>query len=214
MKKNKNTVLRPHQTNKEFVEAAQIAEQDAFIAVVIRWIVGSTLEIPVRELVADMTFETAMRCSGFYTDWDEGEFTIELEEIFNINIENETVHEAAEKAGYPNWFYNPDCPAPVFPNIFRFLWKRFTSKPPAKKITFGEWVKLVVEKILAPYRSQINPPTDWQGIEASDLESDAVVLKSFVHDSQFFAFWVCWTVFVAIVVLYAIAIFIIKHLSP
>ncbi|MDR3199113.1 MAG: hypothetical protein LBU34_14695, partial [Planctomycetaceae bacterium] len=67
MEKNKNTVLPPHQTNKEFVEAAQIAEQDAFIAVVIRRSMGSMLEIPVRELVADMTFETVMRRAGFYT---------------------------------------------------------------------------------------------------------------------------------------------------
>jgi hypothetical protein len=158
------------------------------------------LEIPVRELVADMTFETVMRRAGFYTGWDKGEFTIALEETFNIDIDEGKIEEAAENAGYSNWFYNPDYPDPVFPNIFFFPWKRSTSKPPLKKITLGEWVKLVVEKILAPYRSQINPPADWQGIEASDLESDAVTPKSPVHNFYFFLSWEFVTVIIFVVV--------------
>ncbi|MDR2704404.1 MAG: hypothetical protein LBC02_01370 [Planctomycetaceae bacterium] len=63
-------MIRAYQSNKEFIEAAGIAEHDAFIAVAIRRIVGKMLEIPARELVAELTFEAMMRRASIYTDWD------------------------------------------------------------------------------------------------------------------------------------------------
>ncbi|MDR2439380.1 MAG: hypothetical protein LBE12_08435 [Planctomycetaceae bacterium] len=187
---------RPHQTNKEFVEAAGIAEQDAFIAVAIRRIVGRLLEIPVRELAADMKFETVMRRAGFYTDWDALDFAHEFMKYFpltsTMDIEPDTWEkgtEIAANAGYPNWFYNPDNY-----KLFSFLWKPFVSKQPAQKITFGEWVKLVIEIVLVPVRDKIVPPVDWTGIETSDQESDTVAQKSPCHNTQFIGWMVVFIV--------------------
>ncbi|MDR0704098.1 MAG: hypothetical protein LBF88_03840 [Planctomycetaceae bacterium] len=189
------TTLHPYQTNKEFVEAAQIAKQDAFIAVAIRRIVGNMLEIPVRELVADLTFETVMQRAGYYTDWDQGVFEMEFEEYFNITIiDCEKCYEAAKNAGYPNWFYNPDNY-----DDFSFLWKPFIFRPPPKKITFGEWVKIVIEKIFAPFRNEIIPLADWSGIETSDLESDTVI---HVDNFRFFLYWGCLIVTIIILLLF------------
>jgi hypothetical protein len=176
-------MIRPYQSNKEFIEAAGIAERDAFIAVVIRRIVGKMLEIPVRELVAELTFETMMRRASIYSDWDELVFAMELEEYFNINITPEMwekCQEIAANAGYPNWFYNPDNNK----ENFSFLWKSSISVPPTKKITFGEWVHCGIETF-SPFRDQFIPPADWTGIETSDQESDTVAQKSPGHYSIF-----------------------------
>ncbi|MDR2707036.1 MAG: hypothetical protein LBC02_14780 [Planctomycetaceae bacterium] len=168
-------MIRPYQSNKEFIEAAGIAEQDAFIAVAIRRIVGKMLEIPARELVAELTFEAMMRRVNIYTDWDVGVFAMELEEYFKIDITPEMWEkgeEIAQSAGYPNWFYTPDNDN----EYLDFLWKSSISVPPTKKITFGEWVHLGIETFSA-FRNQLIPPADWTGIETSDLESDTVAKK-------------------------------------
>jgi hypothetical protein len=178
----KNTLSRPHQTNKEFVEAAKISEQNAFIAVAIRRITGHLQNILVRELVADLTFETVMyRDEFFCADWIREEFTICFESFFNVEIDWAKVDEAAKNTGYRNWFYNPDNY-----KMFSFLWKPFVSRQPIKKITYGEWFYLVTEKFLTPIRNKIIPPADWTGIKTSDLESDAVILKNIPHIRQFY----------------------------
>jgi hypothetical protein len=176
-------MIHPYQNNKEFIEAAGIAEQDAFIAVAIRRIVGRMLEIPVRELVAGLTFKAMMRRAGVYTDWDALVFAMEFEEYFNIDITCEMwekCEEIAQNAGYPNWFYNPDNDKEdfsLFLKPFKFFWKSSISVPPPKKITFGEWVHLGIETF-SPFRNRLVPPADWTGIETSDLESDTVAQKS------------------------------------
>ena len=146
------TMPSPIQTNKEFVEAAGIAERDAFLAVAIRRAVARMVRLPARELTAEMTFDMVTRDAW---DWDTVVFAMELEQLFNIDIcdaEWEKGEVAADAAGYSNWFYSVD--------------------------KFGEWVKLCVEIVLAPMRDKITPPDDWPGLEASDLESDTVVAKS------------------------------------
>ena len=163
------------QTNKEFVDSAGITEHDAFLAVAVRRIVARMLEIPAQKLTAQMTYETMFRHAGFYTDWDELCFLMELEELYNIDIDCEKVWEAAEVAGYSNWFYRPGV------------------------ATFGEWVKLAVEIALAPIRGQIAPSADWPGLEASDLESDTVAGKSLVHDGLFAMTWGCMGLAVIVV---------------
>jgi hypothetical protein len=154
----------PIQTNKEFVEAAGIAECDAFLAVAIRRIVARMLEIPAQELTAEKTFETIMRQAGFYTDWDELCFVGELVEQFKIKILYEEWERGQKAVRYSNWFYNPGT-------------------------TFGEWVKIGVEIILISCHEKIVLPTDWPGLEASDLESDTVILKSPVHNAMRCFFW-------------------------
>ncbi|MDR0705153.1 MAG: hypothetical protein LBF88_09200 [Planctomycetaceae bacterium] len=135
--KTKNTISRPYQTNKEFAEAAKISEQNAFIAVAIRRITGHLQNIPVRELVADSTFEAITwqrdESEFFASDWNKGEFAICFELFFDIKIDWAKVDEAAKNTGYRNWFYNPDNY-----KMFSFLWKPFVSRQPTKKMTYGE----------------------------------------------------------------------------
>ena len=167
----------PIQTNKEFVEAAGIAESDAFLAVAVRRIVARMAGIPARELTSEMTFDEMTRDVW---DWDSMVFAMELEQLFNIDIsceEWEKGEVATETIGYANWFYSTD--------------------------NFGEWVKLAVEVALAPMRDKITPPADWPGLDASDLESDAVVEKGFGLDCRYclifgyifivlFVLWMLW----------------------
>jgi len=166
--------MPPHiQTNKEFVDAAGIAEQDAFLAIGVRRTVARMLEIPAQKLTAEMTFESVIWRAE---DWDALDFGLHLMEQFPIDIGAEEwlmSNEAATVAGYPNWFYNPHNYVQ-----FSFLWKPFVPSTPQRKMTFGEWVKLVVEVVLSPFRDRIDPPADWPGLEASDLESDAVAEKN------------------------------------
>jgi hypothetical protein len=198
-------VTRPHQTNKEFVEAAKISEQNAFIAVAIRRITGSLLNIPVRELVADLTFEAIMCRGEFGADWDYGEFAIQCEVCFNdLPIDWAKIDKTAKNAGYSNWFYNPDNY-----KIFSFLWKPFVSRQPTKKITYGEWVYLVTEKFLAPVRDEIISPADWT-IETSDFESDAVMPKKIPYIFQFFANWGCLCVIVILLICLLIRFWMIR----
>ncbi|MDR2704403.1 MAG: hypothetical protein LBC02_01365 [Planctomycetaceae bacterium] len=105
--------------------------------------------------------------------------------------------EIAQNAGYPNWFYDPDNEnenLDIWKPFITFLWKPFTffwkpsiSVPPTKKITFGEWVHFGIETFFTPFRDQLIPPTDWTGIETSDLESDTVAQKCPGHYSVFIA---------------------------
>jgi len=182
----------PIQTNKEFVEAAGIAEYDAFLAVVVRRAVARMVGIPVQQLTAEMTFEAVTRKAW---DWDTLNFALELEDLFETVLDfDEEVWvngcEAAKAAGYPNWFYNPDNY-----ELFSFLWKPFVSSKHEPKITFGGWVKLVVEVVLAPMRNKITFPANWPGLEASDLESDAVA-ESYFHP------WSCLTLAIIFVTIY------------
>jgi hypothetical protein len=170
----KNTMSRPQQTDKEFVEATKISEQNIFIAVAIRRITGLLRRIPVRELIADATFDEIRRRESFGADWDDQDFKLDFEVYFNdIEIDWSKVDEVAKNEGYPNWFHSPDN----YKN-FSFLWKPFVSTPPTPKITYGEWVHLITEKFLVPVRDKITPPVDWTGIETSDLVSDTLVTKN------------------------------------
>ncbi|MDR0336290.1 MAG: hypothetical protein LBI18_04295 [Planctomycetaceae bacterium] len=176
---------RPTQTNKEFVDAAGIAEQDAFIAVAIRRIVAKMTEIPAQELLANMTFEKVMKRQSGY-DWDSLVFAMEIEELFNFDISCDMWDQGdklAKEAGYSNWFYNPDND-----KQFSFLWKPFYPKTDEKKILFGEWVKLIIEIVLAPIREKFIPPNDWPGLEASDLDSDTVAQNSLSYSTMFCIF--------------------------
>lgn len=178
-----------YQNNKDFVESAGIAEQDAYLAVALRRIVAKMTEIPARELTSETTFEKIMSSKKEWTtDWDALVFAMEIEEYFNININEEKYQcglELAERAGYSNWFYNPDNCEP-----FDFLWIFVRFKKAEKKITFGEWVKVGIATVLAPIREEIVPPSDWPGLENSDRDSDAVVQKSLSHYTMS---CICWT---------------------
>lgn len=201
MMKNKPNI-KPIQTNKEFIEAAGIDEQDAFLAVTIRRIVARLTEIPARELVADMTFDTVMKRAGYYTDWDSISFAIEFEELFEMDINSDTWEEGqkrAQEAGYSNWFYNPDNYVP-----FSFLWKPFCSQK-KNKILFGEWVKLTVEVVLVPIRDKISTPNDWPGLESSDLESDSVAARSPSHNALFLLNWGCFALLALIAIGFVVA---------
>ncbi len=176
------------QTNKEFVDAAGITERDAFIAVAIRRIVAEMMEIPAQKLVADVTVESIIYRVSAYSDWDSSFFAMCLEEYFCVDIsceEWEKGCELAKAAGYPNWFYNPDG----YKQFAPIRWLFGFSYRPDRQTTFGEWVRLAIEVVLSPVREKIDPPADWPGLDASDLESDAIAQRSPVHNGMFYAFW-------------------------
>jgi hypothetical protein len=210
-----NTMSRPQQTDKEFVEAAKISEQNIFIAVAIRRITGLLLCIPIRELVTDATFDEIRRRAGLYADWDKIDFMTHLEWYLNEDeIDWAKVDEVAKNKGYPDWFYNPDN----YKN-FSFFGKPFVSTPPTPKITYGEWVHLITEKFLVPVCDKITlpintPPTNWTGIETSDLVSDTLISPSpsYIHILQSII-WSCLCVFAAIPIFIFVVLFVYSCVS-
>ncbi|MGL4941694.1 MAG: hypothetical protein ACRC46_00700 [Thermoguttaceae bacterium] len=175
-----------YQTNKEFVEAAGITEQDAFIAVAIRRIVADQIGFPVRELTSEITIDRVIEImADDFVGWDEAEFLIALEEMFKIDIDSIEIAKHMERTGHPNWFYNPDNYV-----MFSFLWRPFVVRTPEPKMSVGEWVRIVTEVVLAPVRAKIVPPNDWSSLESSDLDSDAVAKQS--RPTHHFANVCCW----------------------
>jgi hypothetical protein len=161
---------RLRQTNKEFIEAANISANDAYLAVAIRRITGKLLKIPAQELTAELQFEKAITNSKYNDNWDSLLFAMELEQDFNIIID---VDKSAQNADYPNWFYNPNNRSAFYTleKLFRKLFCSKLSSSSQKNITIGEWIKIMVEKILMPACNPIITPTDWT-IETSDQDTE------------------------------------------
>jgi len=200
------TMSKPIQNNEEFILVAGIAEQDAYLAIVIRRIVARMIEIPVRELTSEMTFYEMIKRQSRYCDWDALSFFIEIEEFFQINFDSIKGSEIAVGLGYPNWFYNPDG-YDDFAWIKNWFVHESTPKP---QITVGQWIRVGVEVVRGSVSEVLVTPENWPGIKASDLESDAIAKKSPSHNALMITQWGCISVF-AIFALVKLIFYLWKH---
>ena len=197
---------RPIQNNEEFILSAGIAEQDAYLAIVIRRIAARMIEIPARELTSEMTFCEMMKRQSRYCDWDALSFFIELEEFFHVCFDDMKGSEIAVTSGYPNWFYNPDGY-----DDFSWIKNRFVCDSVAKpQTTIGQWIQLGIDVVKGSACVELTVPEEWPGIKASDLESDAIAEKSPSHNALLIMEWGCISVF-AIFALVRLFFYFWKH---